>query len=97
MKLVRRKRKRKPRLVIWVGHGYFTANSRGEKVIWVHDPYLVVEYFPSRRGENSAMIEGLEMRPRRRFGGRRLIPRPPHKRPFPPQFPLDLPIPPDKP
>ena len=75
MKLVRRKRKRESLLFLWVGEGYFIANSRGEKVIWVHDPFTVMEYYPSRHGENTAMIEGLEMRPRRRAPKRRLRPR----------------------
>ena len=75
MKLVRRKRKRESLLFLWVGEGYFIANERGEKVIWVHDPFTVMEYYPSRHGENTAMAEGLEMRPRRRYPKRRLRPK----------------------
>ena len=75
MKLVRRKRKRESLLFLWVGEGYYIANERGKKVIFVHDPFTVMEYYPSRHGENTAMAEGLEMRPRRRVPKRRLRPR----------------------
>ncbi len=75
MKLVRRKRKRESLLFLWKGEGYYIQNERGQKVIWVPDPYIVMEYYPSRRGEKPAMTEGLEMRPRRRLPKRRLRPR----------------------